>query len=48
MQNDAKNLQYDWNPGPRVLISEYSARAIQRVPIGQGLDGFQNILRPCA
>ena len=29
VQNDAKNLKNDSNPGKWVIIGEYSARAIQ-------------------
>ena len=42
-----KNLKNDWNPGKWVLIWEYSVRAIQWIPIWQGLDGFQKSLHPC-
>ena len=48
IQNDAQNLKNDWNPGIWVLIWEYLARAIQRIPTRQGLDGFQKSLCPCA
>ena len=45
LQNDAKDLKNDWNPGTWVLIWEYSARAIQWIPTRQGLDGFlKNVL----
>ena len=37
-----------WNPGKWVLIWEYSTRAIQWIPTGQGLDGFQIYLRSCS
>ena len=47
-QNDAKTLKNDWNPGTRVLIWEYSARAIKWIPTWQGLDNFQKSLHPCA
>ena len=48
IQNDAKNLKTDWNPGIWVLIWESSARAILWIPTWQGLDGFQKSLRSCA
>ena len=47
IQNNAKKLKYDWNPGTWVLIWEYSARAIQWIPTWKGLDGFQKSLCPC-
>ena len=34
----------DWNPGTLVLIWETSARAIQRIPTWQGLEGFSKNL----
>ena len=43
-----KTRKKEWNPGTWVLIWEYSARAIQWIPIWQGLDGFQKYLLPCA
>ena len=43
-----KNLKTDWNPVKWVLIWEYLPRAIQWIPTWQGLDGFQQSLRPCA
>ena len=42
------NLKNVRNPGSWVLIWEYTARAIQWIPTGQGLDDFQNSLRSCA
>ena len=48
IQNDAKNLKNDWNPGIWVLIWEHSTRAIQWIPTWQGLDGFLKSLCPCA
>ena len=48
IQNDAKKLKNEWNPGNGVLIWEYSARAFQWIPTWQGLDGFQKSLHPCA
>ena len=47
IQNDAKNLKYDWNHAKWVLIWEYSARAIQWIPTWQGLGGFQENVRLC-
>ena len=47
-QNDAKIRKKDWNPGTWVLISEYSARAIEWILTWQGIDGFQKSLRPYA
>ena len=48
IQNDAKKLKNDWNPGMWVLIWEYSVRDIQWILTWQGLDGFQKALRSCA
>ena len=42
-----KKPENDWNPGKWVLIWEYSTRAIQWIPIWQGLDGFLKSSRPC-
>ena len=42
LQNDAKNLKNDWNPGTWVLIF------FQRIPTWQGLCGFQKSLLACA
>ena len=48
IQNDAKKqLKNNRNPGTRVLIWEYTARAFQSMPTWQGLDGFQKSLHPC-
>ena len=48
VQNDAKNMENDRNPGKWVLIWEYSMRAIQWIPTWQGLSVFQKSLRFCA
>ena len=48
IQNDAKKLKNDWNPGKWVLIWKYIARAFQWIPTWQGLDDFQICLRHCA
>ena len=48
IQNDAKILEDNWNPGTWVLIWEYSLRAIQWIPTRQGLDGFQKCLLSCS
>ena len=48
IQNNAKYLKTDWNPGIWILIWEYSVRAIQWIPMWQGSNGFQTFLRPCA
>ena len=48
IQNDAKMLENDWNPGIWVLIWEHSARAFQWIPTWQGLNGFQKSLHSCA
>ena len=45
MQKKTNNY---WNPGSWVLIWEHPVRAIQWIPTGQGLDGFQRSLRSCA
>ena len=45
LENDAKILK---NTGTWILICEYLLRAIQWIPIWQGLDGFYESLRPCA
>ena len=37
-----------WNPGIWVLIWMHSVRAFQWIPTWQGLEGFQESLRPCA
>ena len=47
IQNDAKKLKNDWNPGIWVLTWEYSVRAIQWIPTWQGLDVFQKSLLSC-
>ena len=46
--NAKKQLINDRNDSIWVVIWEYSARAIQWIPILQGLDSFQNFLYPCA
>ena len=38
-----KNLKNDWNPGTYVLLYEYSARAIQWIPLQQGSEGFKKL-----
>ena len=43
-----KKLKNDWNPGIWVLIWEYLVRAIQWIPIWQGLNIFQKSLCPWA
>ena len=35
IQNDAKKVENDWNPGTGILIWEYSERAIQWIPTWQ-------------
>ena len=40
-------LKNDWNPVKWVVIWEYSVRAIQWIPLWQGLDGLQKSLHPC-
>ena len=40
IQNDAQNLENDWNPGIWILLWESSVRASQWIPIWQGLDVF--------
>ena len=48
IQNHAKNLKNDWNPGKWVLIWKYSTRAIRWIPTWQGFNVFQKSLRSCA
>ena len=43
-----KKRKNDWNPGTKVLIREYSGRAIQWIPTWQGLENFKKALHPCA